>query len=112
MSRVSGTDPRSLTAVPPDTVTGEDPGGRSANRLDQATIAHPPGHKTAKTISASNADAESKEPDPVNTADFPGHREVSMPPFRQARRVGPGPKAGTLSTFALPFQEAQRSPWI
>jgi hypothetical protein len=54
-----------------------------------------------KTIPASNADAESKEPDPVNTTDFPDHREVSMPPFRQARRAGPGPKAGTLSTFAL-----------
>jgi len=47
--------------VPPDTVTGQDLGGRPANRLDQATIAHPPGHKTAKAISASNADAESKE---------------------------------------------------
>ena len=31
-----------------------------ANHLDQATAAHLPGHKTAKAMSASNADAESK----------------------------------------------------
>ena len=36
------------------------PGGTPANHLDQTTIAHLPGHKTAKAISASNADAESK----------------------------------------------------
>jgi hypothetical protein len=32
-----------------------------ANHLDQARIAHLPGHKTAKAISASNADAESNK---------------------------------------------------
>ena len=36
------------------------PGGTPANHLDQTTIAHLPGHKTAKAISASNADAESR----------------------------------------------------
>ena len=35
-------------------------GGTPANHLDQTTIAHLPGHKTAKAISASNADAESR----------------------------------------------------
>ncbi len=40
--------------------TGPGPVGRSANHLDQATIAHLPGHKTAKAIWASNADAESR----------------------------------------------------
>src|SRR5262249_491048 len=33
-------------------------GGRLANHLDQVTTAHPPGHQTAKAISASSTDAE------------------------------------------------------
>ena len=42
------------------TVTGPGSRGRSANHLDQTTIAHQPGRKTAKAISASTADAESR----------------------------------------------------
>jgi hypothetical protein len=37
-----------LKIIPPDTVTGSGSRGRPANRLNQATIAHQPGHKTAK----------------------------------------------------------------
>jgi pyridoxine 4-dehydrogenase len=32
-----------------------------------------------------------------------------MPPFRQARRAGPGPRAGTMSTFALGQMQVRRS---
>jgi aryl-alcohol dehydrogenase-like predicted oxidoreductase len=32
-----------------------------------------------------------------------------MPPFRQARRAQPGPKAGTMSTFALGQMQVRRS---
>jgi pyridoxine 4-dehydrogenase len=32
-----------------------------------------------------------------------------MPPFRQARRVGPGPRLGTMSTFALGQIQVRRS---
>ena len=39
---------------------GQGPGCRPANHLDQATIANPPGHKTARAIWASKADAESR----------------------------------------------------
>ena len=35
-------------------------GGRPANHLDQTTTAHQPGQQTAKAISSSNADAESR----------------------------------------------------
>jgi hypothetical protein len=47
-------------SVRPVPSPGPGPGGRPANHLDQARIAHLLGHKTAKAISASNADAESK----------------------------------------------------
>ena len=32
-----------------------------------------------------------------------------MPPFRQARRAGPGPRVGTMSTFALGQMQVRRS---
>lgn len=32
-----------------------------------------------------------------------------MPPFRQARRVGPGPRIGTMSTFAFGQMQVRRS---
>src|SRR5689334_24902800 len=32
-----------------------------------------------------------------------------MPPFRQARRVGQGPRADTMSTFALGQMQVRRS---
>jgi hypothetical protein len=41
------------------TVTGPGSRGSQANHLDQTTAAYPTGHKTAKTVSASDADAES-----------------------------------------------------
>jgi hypothetical protein len=44
----------------PGTVTGPGSRGSPANHLDQTTAAYPPGHKTVKTVSASNADAESR----------------------------------------------------
>jgi hypothetical protein len=40
---------------------GTGPGARPANHLDQATIAHLPGHKTAKAIWASSTGAESRQ---------------------------------------------------
>jgi hypothetical protein len=39
----------------------------------------------------------------------PDHREISMPPFRQLGRTGPGPRAGTMSTFALGQIQVRRS---
>ena len=45
----------------------------------------------------------------MSTAVFPDHREITIPPFRQARRVGPGPRAGTMSTFALGQMQVRRS---
>ena len=41
------------------TVTGPGSRGSPANHLDQTRTAHQPGQQTAKTVSASTADAES-----------------------------------------------------
>jgi len=68
------------------------------NHLGQVTTAHRLVIRPQKTIWPLSTDAESK-PDPVNTAVFPGHQELSMPPFRQARLAGPGTRASTMSTL-------------
>src|SRR6478735_69771 len=49
------------------------------------------------------------KPDPVNAAVFPGHQELSMPLFRQARLAGPSTRAGTMSTFTLGHVQVRRS---
>ena len=40
---------------------------------------------------------------------FRYHREISMPPFRPACHAGPGPRAGTMSTFPLGPMQVRRS---
>ena len=89
---------------------GRRPGrGRPANHPDQATIAHRPGHKTAKAIWGVNSRPGIHTTDPVNTAVFPDHREIPMPPFRQPGTAAPGPSADRRSTFALGQMQVRRS---
>jgi hypothetical protein len=77
------------------------------NHLGQVTTAHRLVIRLQKAIWPLSTDAESKT-DPVNAAVFPGHQELSMPPFRQARFASPSTRAGTMSTFTLDHVQVRR----
>src|SRR5713226_3933660 len=95
--------------IPPNTVTGPGSRSRSVNHLDQVTIAHQPGHKTAKRDLAVKYRRGIQVTGSRELPVFPDHRELSMPPFRQARRADSSPRADMMSAFPLGHMQIRRS---
>jgi Aldo/keto reductase family len=79
------------------------------NHLDQVTIAHQPGHETAKADLVVKYRREVQVTTSLNTAVFPHYREICVPPFRQARRPASSLRADMMSTFALGPMQVRRS---
>src|SRR5258708_40283785 len=84
--------------VPPNTVTGPGSRSRSVNPLDQVTIAHQPGHKTAKR------DPAVKYRRGIQVTGSREHRCVPRPPGEvyaavPQPRAAPTPRTDMTSAF-------------